>query len=101
MCKVKTWKSSTCGHYWISITNPCGEGRNINNCLTFESGEARPAEEARAALAPTNSCPRCDKKENYDASTTRIITSMAKGIKFGEGPSKSDRGIEFTCCNVM
>lgn len=101
MCKVQIWRSKTCPHRWISLTKPCGEGKNISNCPAFTNGKARPTKEACAALAPPKSCPHCDKKDEYDGNRIRMIKSLEYGVKFGEGPSRSDSGIECMCCNIM
>lgn len=98
MCKVQIWRSATCPHFWVSLVKPCEEGKNIQNCPTFEDGKIRPKDEARAAWAPPKSCPHCDKKDDYDGSQIRMVKLLQYGVKLGEGPSKSDFGIECKCC---
>ena len=103
MCKTQTWESRACGHKWTVLTKPCGEGKNISNCPTFEDLKVRPSVERRAATAASKSCPHCDKKDDYDGSQIRMIENPPTyGIKFGRGASRSDPGIEYLCrCNVM
>lgn len=101
MCKVQIWKSPACDHLWITLAIPCEEGRNIDNCPTFYDLKVRPQEEAFAAWAAPESCPRCGKKDDYDGSQIRLIRKAEAGMKFGDGPSRSDRGTEFKGCNIM
>lgn len=101
MCGVQIWKSQTCQCHWISLTTPCGEGKNLSTCQTFENGKARPAAAMRALVAPPKSCPRCDNKDAYDGKHIRMIKSVKYGLRAGDGPSKYDSGVECTCCSVM
>ena len=95
---------------------PCAEGRNFSNCPSFANGKARRPESLKRSHAPEKSCPKCDKKDNYDGNTTRMVKDVRQGIKVGTGPSRSDPGVDMCfesreglekvvrpviCCSVM
>lgn len=101
MCKTQIWRSPTCLHSWITLTTPCKEGKNISNCATFENGLARHMSGLHTISASPNSCPRCDQKDAYDGSQIRMIKNVKYGAKLGNGPSKSDQGLELACCNIL
>lgn len=101
MCTARIWKSQTCKCHWIVLATPCGDGKNLSNCPTFENGTARPYSGMRAFLAPPKACPRCDNKDSYDGTHIRMIKNVKYGTKIGNGPSKFDSGVECSCCNVM
>ena len=101
MCTAQIWKSQTCNCRWILLGTPCGDGKNLSTCPTFENGMARPCSGIRALLAPPKTCPHCDNKDTYDGTHIRMIKSIKYGIKAGGGPNKFDSGAECLCCAVM
>ncbi|KAK6381976.1 uncharacterized protein PV06_03197 [Exophiala oligosperma] len=75
MCTVELVKSHTCRHKWVTIVKKCNRGS-----AGFDAGHLHHFEPARPGLfrsryisAAAHTCPECDKKADYDASTTRII----------------------------
>lgn len=100
MCRTKGWKSAKCGHKWFTLTAPCAEGKNFSNCMSFELQQAR--QPKKIHIAPAGECPKCDKKDDYDGDTVRLVKSTKRGTKFGTGPSRRDAGLECHCaCTVM
>ena len=101
MCLVKQWESRPCRHRWVSLEKPCATDRNFSNCPSFSNKVARP--ESRIYIPPAGSCPKCDKKDDYDGEKVRMVDATVRGVKYGTGPSKSNTGVEFTgsCCTIM
>lgn len=97
MCTSQFWKSSSCGHLWVELKNPCGEGKNISNCRSFQDGRARNPLGLKCKWANEDSCPKCDKKDDYDGNKIRMVSSITPGLKCGIGPSKPSAGIECHC----
>ena len=94
MCTTKFYKGPKCGHWWSELVTPCAEGRNFGNCPSFENGKARRLGSAPQAMAPEKSCPKCDKKNDYDGKKLRMISGVRKGIRVGMGPSRNDLGLD-------
>lgn len=44
-------------------------------------------------MAKEKTCPKCDKKDDYDGKKIRMIKKTVHATKFGFGPSRSDCGI--------
>ena len=106
MCTAKVLKSSTCEHWWAEILDPCAEGRHFSNCPTFQDGKARSLKSNPWSKAEEKTCPKCDKKDDYDGEKIRMVKSIQHGYRLGSGPSKSDPGQDFVghgvvCCTVM
>ena len=103
MCLVKRWESRPCCHQWVSLEKPCAEGRNFSNCPSFYNRAARPR--SGIYIPPAGSCPKCDKKDDYDGEKVRMVDAKATvtGVKCGTGPSRSNSGVEFTGkpCTIM
>lgn len=74
--------------------SPCGEGKNFSTCKSFENGIARRLKDNPCYRAAANTCPKCDKKDDYDGDKIRIVKGVKYGARFGLGPSKSDPGFE-------
>jgi len=95
MCRTKSWKSFPCKHQWVSLEKPCAEGKNFSNCKSFENRHAR---NPRAIYrAPAGSCPKCDKKDDYDGNKIRMVKAIKRGTKLGTGPSREIFGVECIC----
>ncbi len=94
MCTAKIFKSPTCNHWWSEILKPCGEGKNFNTCASFENGIARLPRDHPRYKAEKNTCPKCDKKDDYDGGKIRIVKDVRYGYKVGTGASKSDFGFD-------
>lgn len=95
MCTAKLLRSPTCNHWWAEILNPCGEGKNFGNCASFEDGRARRPRDYPRYRAEDNTCPKCDRKDDYDGDQIRMVKGLTYGIKTGMGPSKTDFGPDF------
>lgn len=55
-------------------------------------------------MAGADSCPKCDKDDDYDGNKIRMVKNVSQGFRFGLGPSKSDPGVDLLskdCCTVM
>ncbi len=100
MCSVQYWRSPNCSHRWMTIKKPCAEGRNFSNCPSFEDRKARLAS-TRGRWAPRGSCPKHDKKGDYDTDTMRVISKVTYGVRLGDGPSRAGNGVDVVCCSVM
>ena len=79
MCTAELVKSHTCHHKWVTIVKECNKDGG------FEAGHLHHFEPARPGLfrssyisAASHTCPECDKKADYNPSTTRIIVDNAK-----------------------
>lgn len=94
MCTAKLLKSPTCNHWWAEILKSCGEGKNFGNCPSFADGRARLPRDHPRYKAEKKTCPKCDKKDDYDGDKIRIIKGVQYDYKIGTGPSKSDRGFD-------
>ena len=106
MCTAKVLRSTTCEHRWAEIIKPCAEDRNFGNCPSFEDGKARSRTNNPWYKAAENTCPKCDKKDDYDGDKIRMVKGVQQGYRVGTGPSKSDTGIDMldhgaVCCSVM
>ena len=97
MCTAQFWKSPSCHHVWVELKTPCGEGKNISNCRSFEDGRARHPAGLKCKWAEHDSCPKCDKENDYDGSKIRMVSSITPGLKWGMGPSRSNVGIDCHC----
>jgi len=95
MCRTKSWKSFPCKHQWVSLEKPCAEGKNFSNCKSFENRHAR--NPRTIYRAPAGSCPKCDKKDDYDGNKIRMVKAIKRGTKLGTGPSRENFGIECIC----
>ncbi len=89
MCITKLSKHSACGHWSCEIKTPCKEGRNFSNCPSFTEGKARNAAKHPQELAKEKTCPKCDKKDDYDGKKIRMVKGSVNATKFGCGPSVS------------
>lgn len=94
MCTARMLKSPTCNHWWAEILTPCGEGKNFNTCPSFVNGKARLPRDHPQYKAEKNTCPKCDKKDDYDGEKIRVVKGTRNGCKYGSGPSKSDCGFD-------
>lgn len=94
MCTSKLLKSPSCEHWWAEILKPCAEDRNFGNCSSFENGKVRNLKSNPWQKAEEKSCPRCDKKDDYDGDKIRMVKGIQQGYKWGTGPSKSDFGCD-------
>jgi len=100
MCKTAFWRSGTCSHRWVTLVKPCADDRNFGNCPYFANGTAQGR--YRGPLpALANTCPECDKKNDYDGDATRMVTGETEGIKFGSTPDKHSGGVEIICCVIQ
>ena len=97
MCTAQFWRSPSCGHLWVELKTPCEEGKNISNCRSFEDGRARHPAGLKCKSAEEDLCPKCDKKNDYDSRKIRMVSSIKPGLKWGNGPSKSNAGIDCHC----
>lgn len=95
MCWTKSWKSFPCKHQWVSLEKPCAEGKNFSNCKSFENRHARSPR--MIYRAPAGSCPKCDKKDDYDGNKIRMVKAIKRGTKLGTGPSRENFGVECIC----
>lgn len=89
MCIAKLSKHAGCGHWSCSIEKPCKEGRDFSNCPSFVKGIARNAAKYPQELAKEKTCPKCDKKDDYDGKKIRMVKGTVHATKFGFGPSVS------------
>lgn len=106
MCTAKLLKSPTCEHWWAEILKPCADDRNFGNCPSFQDGKARNLKTNPWTKAEKDTCPKCDKKGDYDSNATRMVKGIQYGYRWGTGPNKSDRGVDLLtpgglCCIVM
>lgn len=94
MCTTKIYKNEDCGCQWAAIDMPCGFGMGFSVCPSFGNGQT--VQRMRYFKAKPGSCPWHD--YNYSSpNEIRRVLKMRKGVKWGEGPARVDRGIEFTC----
>ena len=89
MCITKLSKHAGCGHWSCSIEKPCKEGRDFSNCPSFTKGIARNVAKYPQELAKEKTCPKCDKKDDYDGKKIRMVKGTVHAMKFGFGPSVS------------
>lgn len=104
MCTTKMLECPTCNHWWAEILVPCAEGRGFNNCPSFQNGKARSHNNHPKEMAGADSCPKCNKDDDYDGNKIRMVKNVSQGFRFGLGPSKSDPGVDLLskdCCTVM
>ncbi len=87
-------KSPSCNHWWAEILTPCSEGKNFSTCASFQNGKARSPQNHPIYKAEAKTCPKCDKKDDYDGEKIRMIKGVMNGYRCGTGPSKSDGGFE-------
>ena len=90
MCITKLLKHPNCGHWSCEITKSCKEGRNFSNCPSFTTGAARRPAQYQEKIAKEKTCPKCDKKDDYDGKKIRMIKKSVHATKFGLGPNVSN-----------
>ena len=87
MCYAQGYKSSTCGHKWLTITRHCTSNRDANgaivgfNALGFHEflPESRTIfGSPQYLIAAANSCPKCDRQDQYDGNVTRMVIKENK-----------------------
>lgn len=75
MCRTTGYKSTTCGHRWLTITTRCAPNMGFTNTPIHEfradgfSLFGTPKYQKAAA----GTCPNCDLKGQYDGNTTRMV----------------------------
>ena len=89
MCITKLSRHPGCGHWSCEIIEPCKEGRDFSNCPSFTTGKARNPAKYPQESAKEKTCPKCDKKDDYDGKKIRMVKGTAQATKFGLGPSVS------------
>ena len=89
MCITKLLKHPECGHWSCEIKEPCKEGRDFSNCPSFKNGIARNPAIYPQETAKEKTCPKCDKKDDYDGKKTRMIKKTVHATKIGYGPNVS------------
>lgn len=89
MCVTKFSKHPKCGHWSCEIKEPCQEGRDFFNCPSFNNGRARNPAKHSQETAKENTCPKCDKNNEYDGKKIRMIGKTVHATKIGFGPSVS------------
>ena len=73
---------------------PCGQGKGFSTCASFEDGRARNLNTLKAVKAAPNTCPVCDKKNDYDGNTIRMVKRTTLGSRWGYGPGKTSSGVD-------
>ena len=97
MCITTFYKSPTCEHWWAEILKPCKKGRDFSNCPSFRNGMARNPRKYPRYKAEKDSCPKCDKEDDYDGDKVRVIKKVYRGFRFGLGPGKDSLGVDCRC----
>ncbi|EHY58002.1 uncharacterized protein HMPREF1120_06020 [Exophiala dermatitidis NIH/UT8656] len=96
MCQIESYRSSTCGHKWVTIVKRCGSpgtGFNKDNAVHSYTRARTGLLEPKYLSVAAGGCPNCDKRGNYDANETRMILGPdnidARGT-LGNGYSMTD-----------
>lgn len=88
MCLCTEYDSPSCGHSWISLTEPCSIGANLLTCQLPEP--------IQSCVAPPYCCPICDGSHD-DPAVCQIITGRGRrSVGFGLGGHRSyQRRLEY------
>lgn len=76
MCTTKLYKSRECGHRWLVIDQPCGEGKGFGNCECFGNEDCKISRPPRRFKAVKSDCPWHGLKGNYDFNRVRMIEKI-------------------------
>jgi hypothetical protein len=93
MCAVAVFKSATCPHKWLTITQSCGPGIGTRHTFT---GRTNICGGPRYIPAPTHPCPTCNKKDQYDGNKIRMVLrdQTPLGIGYWCGGAGREEGYE-------
>jgi hypothetical protein len=103
MCTATLYRNHDCGHRYLALDTPCAPGMNLLTCPMFQPGATTRTSRFPPFLdrqAPRHSCPRCDKKGNYDFEFLRAVQARRYGKRIGMGPARSDPGIDIPCVGL-
>lgn len=81
MCRTTAYKSTTCGHRWLTITTRCAPkmGFTTTPVHEFRADGSFVWVKPKFQKAAAGSCPNCDLKGQYNGNTTRMV--LASGEK--------------------
>ncbi|KAM0329803.1 hypothetical protein ACHAQA_003967 [Verticillium albo-atrum] len=95
MCEVSLHQNTNCHCRWGEIAIPCAPGMGFSTCGQIGSGMARRAPAWQASAYRL--CPEHGWQGFYDRNRVRMIVEVRRGVKWGSGPNRQDRGWEFPC----
>jgi hypothetical protein len=91
------YRSKLCKHIWMDIIQSCGPGMGFKTCPLFTHHGTIFDEPRIIELCGCENCPIDGRHGLYCKNTTRMVTDIKCGIKFGRDVHSWTPGVEMLC----